>query len=167
MLEKLKTNKARRIIIVLFALFVTFAFSIKLDIVNNSDVSEITDKTNYLVKLLFKFDYSINKDIFKSLLLFSLLIMFFKKPFFIENIEEKGKRIFKIILSLLFSFFMVFGYSYMKINSWDMIFLNTFQLFKAIIVFTGYYILFRAIVNYQFDVVLNNIKIKERTSKVK
>lgn len=166
MLEKLKTNKARRIIIVLFALFVIFSFSIKLDIVNNSDVSEITDKTNYLVKLLFKFDYSINKDIFKSLLLFSLLIMFFKKSFFIENIEEKGKRIFKIILSLLFSFFMVFGYSYMKINSWDMIFLNTFQLFKAIIVFTGYYILFRAIVNYLFDVVFNNIKIKESTSKV-
>ena len=41
MLEKIKTKNARKIIIVLLALFVTIAFSIKLDIVNNSDNSEI------------------------------------------------------------------------------------------------------------------------------
>ena len=169
MLEKIKTKNARKIIIVLLALFVTIAFSIKLDIVNNSDISEITSKTNYFVKLLFKFDYSIDKDIFKSFLLFALLIMFFKKAFFRDDIEKQGKKVFKVILALLFSFFMVFGYSYYKINSWDMIFENTFQLFKATIVFIGYYILFRAIINYLFDILFPKIstsKLKETTNKV-
>lgn len=169
MLEKLKTENSRKIIIVLLALFVTIAFSLKLDIVNNSDISEITSKTNYFVKLLFKFDYSIDKDIFKSFLLFALLIMFFKKAFFRDDIEKQGKKVFKVILALLFSFFMVFGYSYYKINSWDMIFENTFQLFKATIVFIGYYILFRAIINYLFDILFPKIstsKLKETTNKV-
>ena len=169
MLEKLKTENSRKIIIVLLALFVTIAFSLKLDIVNNSDISEITSKTNYFVKLLFKFDYSIDKDIFKSFLLFALLIMFFKKAFFRDDIENQGKKVFKVILALLFSFFMVFGYSYYKINSWDMIFENTFQLFKATIVFIGYYILFRAIINYLFDILFPKIstsKLKETTNKV-
>ena len=169
MLEKLKTENARKIIIVLLALFVTIAFSIKLDIVNNSDISEITSNTNYFVEILLKFNYSIDKDIFKSFLLFCLLIMFFKKAFFRDDIEKQGKKIFKIILSLLFSFFMVFGYSYYKINSWDMIFANTFQLFKATIVFIGYYILFRAIMNYLFDILFPKIetsKLKETTNKV-
>mgnify|MGYP005757505935 CR=1 FL=1 len=169
MLEKLKTENARKIIIIILALFVTITFCLKLDIVNNSDISEITNKTNYIVKLLYKFDYSIDKDIFKSFLLFALLSMFFKKSFFREDIKKNGKKIFKVILSLLFSFFMVFGYSYMKINSWDMIFANTFQLFKAIIVFIGYYILFRAIINYMFDIIISKIEIqeiKESTSKV-
>ena len=169
MLEKLKTENSRKIIIVLLALFVTIAFSLKLDIVNNSDISEITSKTNYFVKLLFKFDYSIDKDIFKSFLLFALLIMFFKKAFFRDDIEKQGKKVFKVILALLFSFFMIFGYSYYKINSWDMIFENTFQLFKATIVFIGYYILFRAIINYLFDILFPKIstsKLKETTNKV-
>ena len=97
MLEKLKTENARKIIIIILALFVTIAFGLKLDIVNNSDISEITNKTNYIVKLLYKFDYSIDKDIFKSFLLFALLSMFFKKSFFRDDIEKQGKKIFKVI----------------------------------------------------------------------
>ena len=91
MLEKLKTENMRKIIIILLALFATIAFSLKLDIVNNSDISEITNSTNYFVKILLKFNYSIEKDIFKSLLLFGLLIMFFKKAFFRKDIEKQGK----------------------------------------------------------------------------
>ena len=102
MLEELKTEKSRRIIIVLLALFVTISFGLSLDIVNNSDISEITSNTNYFVKILLKFNYSIEKDIFKSFLLFALLIMFFKKAFFREDIEKHGKKIFKVIFSLLF-----------------------------------------------------------------
>ena len=169
MLKRLKTEKTRKIIIILLALFVTIAFSLKLEIVNNSDISEITSDTNYFVKILLKFNYSTQKDVFKSFILFALLIMFFKKAFFREDIEKRGKKILKIILSLTFSFFMVFGYSYYKINSWDMIFANTFQLFKASIVFIGYYILFRAITNYLFDIIIPKIEkqeIKETTSKV-
>lgn len=156
----------KRIIIILLALFVTIAFSIKLDIVTNNDISEISNRTNYFTKLILKFYYSIEKDIFKSLLLFLLLIIFFKKSFFSNNNKEIGLKIYKVILSVMFASFMVFGYSYMKINSWDMIFLNTFQLFKAIIEFVGYYIIYRAILNFLFDKTFMNIKINESTNKL-
>ena len=169
MLEKLNTKNAKKIIIILLSLFVTIALSLKLDIVNNSDISEITQNTNYFVKILLKFNYSINKDIFKSFLIFLLLVMFFKKVFFRNDIEKQGKQVFKVILSMLFAFFMVFGYSFMKINSWNMIFKNTFQLFKATIIFVGYYILFKAIINYVFDILFNKIQkqeIKQNTNRL-
>ena len=169
MLEKIKTEKMRKIIIILLAIFVTLAFSIKLEVIKNSDISEITNETNYIAKILYKIDYSIDKDIFKSLLLFGLLSIFFNKTLFRKDIKKQGKNIFKIIISLILSFFMVFGYSYYKINSWDMIFANTFQLFKATIVFIGYYIVFISCVNYLFDILIPRLqqqKIKESTNKV-
>ena len=61
MLKRLKTEKTRKIIIILLALFVTIAFCLKLEIVNNSDISEITSDTNYFVKILLKFNYSLQK----------------------------------------------------------------------------------------------------------
>ena len=67
---------------------------------------------------------------------------------------------------MLFSFFIVFGYSYKETNSWDLIFGNTFQLFKAIVKGVGYYILFRALINYLFDIAFKNIKVKETANKV-
>lgn len=168
MLKILKNNKYRKIIIIILALIVSISFSLKLDIVNNSDIKEIKDNTNYFVKILLKFNYSLDKDIFKSLLLFFLTAMLLNKTILVEN-SKQGKKIWKVLLSLIFSFFMVFGYSYYKINSWDMIFKNTFQLFKATIVFIGYYILFRAIINYIFDILIAKIQkteVKESTNKV-
>lgn len=168
MLKTLKVNKYRKTIIIILALIISLSFSLKLDIVNNSDIKEITSNTNYFVKILLKFDYSLDKDIFKSLLLFFLTALLLNKTILVEN-SKQGKKIWKVLLSLLFSFFMVFGYSYYKINSWDMIFKNTFQLFKASIVFTGYYILFRAIVNYIFDILILKVQeteIKESSNKI-
>jgi hypothetical protein len=168
MLKILKNNKYRKIIIIILALIVSISFSLKLDIVNNNDIKEIKDNTNYFVKILLKFNYSLDKDIFKSLLLFFLTAMLLNKTILVEN-SKQGKKIWKVLLSLIFSFFMVFGYSYYKINSWDMIFKNTFQLFKATIVFIGYYILFRAIINYIFDILIPKIQkteVKESTNKV-
>lgn len=168
MQRKLKVNKYRKIIIIILALLVTLSFSLKLDIIENEDIKEIKDNTSYFTKLLLKFDYSLDKDIFKSLLLFFLTALLLNKTIIIEN-SKQGKKVWKVLLSLLFSFFMVFGYSYYKINSWDMIFKNTFQLFKASIIFIGYYILFRAIINYIFDILIpkiQNTEVKESTNKI-
>ena len=168
MQRKLKVNKYRKIIIIILALLVTLSFSLKLDIIENEDIKEIKDNTSYFTKLLLKFDYSLDKDIFKSLLLFFLTALLLNKTIIIEN-SKQGKKVWKVLLSLLFSFFMVFGYSYYKINSWDMIFKNTFQLFKASIIFIGYYILFRAIINYIFDILILKVQeteIKESSNKI-
>ena len=116
MQRKLKVNKYRKIIIIILALLVTLSFSLKLDIIENEDIKEIKDNTSYFTKLLLKFDYSLDKDIFKSLLLFFLTALLLNKTIIIEN-SKQGKKVWKVLLSLLFSFFMVFGYSYYKINS--------------------------------------------------
>lgn len=159
----LEKKSTRKIIIILLALFVTLSFSLSMDMVKNSDIQEITESTNYITKMLLKFDYSLNENIFEMLVLFICFNILFNYTLFRKKHDRK---ICKIILALLFSFFMVFGYSYKEINSWDLIFGNTFQLFKAIIKGIGYYILFISLMNYLFDYVFNNIKIKETTNKV-
>ena len=162
----IKDKRNQKIIIILLAIFTTIALSLSLDIVTNKDINQITSTTNYVSKILLKFNYSLELNVSQSLFVFICLMLLLKKCFFRDEIENKGNKIYKMILSILFSFFMVFGYSYMKINSWDMIFYNTFQLFKAIIKGIGYYIIFRALINYLFDILFENIKIKESTNKI-
>ncbi len=45
-----------------------------------------------------------------------------------------------------FSFCMVFGYSFYKSNSWNLVFCSHVQLLKCLIAFAGYYCLFRAVI---------------------
>lgn len=158
-----ENKSTKRFIIVFLALFVTLAFSLSMDMVKNSDIKEITETTNYITKMLLKLEYSLNENIFEMLILFICFNILFNITLFRKKHERRNC---KIILALLFSFFMVFGYSYMKDNSWNLIFGNTFQLFKAIIKGIGYYILFISLLNYLFDYALNNIKIKKTTNKV-
>ena len=153
----------KKVIIVLLALFVTISFSLSLDMVTNSDIKDITENTGYITKILMKLNASIDKDIFQSLILFIGFYLLFNYTFFKT---KQDKKIWKILLALLFSFFIVFGYSYKETNSWDLIFGNTFQLFKAIVKGVGYYILFRALINYLFDIAFKNIKVKETANKV-
>ena len=160
-MAKILTNK--KIIIVLLALFVTISFSLSLDMVTNSNVKGITESTGYITKMLMKLNYSIDKNIFQSFVLFICLNFLFQHVFFKE---KYGKKACKIILALIFSFFMVFGYSYKESNSWELVFGNTFQMFKALVKGIGYYILFRALINYFFDIVLKKIEIKETANKV-
>lgn len=162
----LKNKSMQKVIVVLLALFVTIAFNLSLDIIESNDIKDINNHTNYFTKIMLKLEYSLDKNIFESFLLFVCLNLLFGQAFFREDVEKKGRKIYKIILSILFSFFMVFGYSYMKINSGNMIFKNTFQLAKAIIKGMGYYIIFRAFFNYLFDILLENINIKKKHNKV-
>lgn len=166
MKEKLKNiykKENKKIIIILLALFVTISFSLSLDMVTNDDIKDITENTGYVTKILMKLNYSIDKNIFQSLILFIGLYLLFDYTLLKA---QQNKKIWKIILALLFSFFMIFGYSYKETNSWDLIFGNTFQLFKAIVKGIGYYILFRALINYLFDYLFCNVKVQETTNKV-
>lgn len=156
-------EETRKIIIVLLALFVTISFSLSLDMVTNSNIKDITENTGYITKILMKLNASIDKDIFQSLILFIGFYLLFNYTLFKT---KQDKKIWKILLALLFSFFMIFGYSYKETNSWELIFGNTFQLFKAIVKGVGCYILFRALINYLFDIAFKNIKVKETANKV-
>ena len=142
--RKILVNKdVRKTIIIFLSLFVTITFSLKLDI-----------------------GETLSKNIFESLVLFICLNLLFEKTFLKNDIVLKKNKIYKIILSILFSSFMIFGYSYMKINSWDVIFKNVFQILKTLIKGIGYYIVFRTILNYIFDILFCNITVKETSNKI-
>ena len=91
MITKLKSlitkNNSKNIIIFLLALFVTISFSISLDMVTNDDIKEITENTGYITKILLKINYSIDKDIFTSALLFICLNLLFRHTLF-KNKKE-------------------------------------------------------------------------------
>lgn len=67
----------------------------------------------------------------------------------------------KISFALLLSFFMVFGNSYLKINSWNLVFGNLLMIFISIISYVGYFLLFMVGINYL------DIFIKEKIAKKK
>lgn len=164
MKEKIVHNKnIRNILIICLALLVTISFSISLDMITNNQIKEITNNTGYITKILMKLNASIDKNIFQNLIIFIGLCFIFNKTLLKEN---KKRSLCKIIIPILFSVFLLLGYSYKETNNWDLLFGNTFQLFKTIIKGIGYYILFRALINYLFDYLFYNIKVQETTNKV-
>lgn len=68
-----------------------------------------------------------------------LLLIFYKKM--------KGYRVnlLENILSVIFSIFMILGFSYAKMNSWQLVFGNFRMFFISIIIFIGYYEFFKRI----------------------
>jgi len=80
-------------------------------------------------------------ELFTVALLFFLFYWLYQK----EKIHVDRGRIF---LSLLFSFFMVFGYSYLKIDSWNLVFGNGVMFLTAVLSYLGYFFLFRILLSY-------------------
>lgn len=75
--------------------------------------------------------------------------------------EYKGFK----ILAVIFSLFMIFGYSYDKINSWDFVFGNFIFVLISIIKLIGYYTLFNIALHKIYDFI-KNLKIREFKSKL-
>lgn len=148
--------KRRKIIIILIAVFVTITMNIKLDV---NDVN--IDDVNVIEKFLTLFNKSFEKNNnFQSLLIFIVLNFFFSKTLLLKR-KNNGKGIYKIILSVIFTVIVLLGKSYEKYNSWDMIFFSRFHFWRAFFVGIGYYIVFKAIINYLFDDLFEKIKYKE------
>ena len=89
------------------------------------------------------------KELFKlglvgSVLLFYFLYVFLKK----STIISKKKSI--KVLSLILSFFMIFGNSFMCVNSTKLIFNNIGYFFLSLLMYIGYYYLFLIIISYIF-----------------
>ena len=164
--ELLKDKKAKKIIIILLSLYTVFALSLSLDIVSNEAVAKVTDSGSHMVKILVKFNQSLNMNIVTGIILFLGLRAFYLKTFFTDKNNKGYKNIYKTLFSILLAVFMVLGYSYSKLNNWDIVFGSAFQFIKSCIVAIGYYIIFRAIINYVFDTLLEKIKYKASTNKV-
>ena len=152
-IEKIKSSK---VTIVLVALFVAFGLLLSLNIVELGKAQDISG----FQKIIIKIDKSIEKDTLKSIIIFGFTYFLLRKKY------KNSNNIFKIILAVLFSLFMVFGYSYAKTNSWDLIFHGKLQFAKALIVMCSYYIIFKLMINYIFEYVVQKIKYKSTENKL-
>ncbi len=83
----------------------------------------------------------------------------------IEIIKIKP-NIYKEFLSIFFSFFTIFGYSYSKQNNWDLIFGNKMNLVKSFFIFLLLFIFFRIIIEILFEYLISKIKYKPTENKL-
>jgi len=115
------------------ALLSSLSFNLSLDL-NTIEGSAIT-KFGYNVLTSFR-GFSVEHTI----LFIGLLLLFYLTD---SWFRDGKKELTVIIPALLFSFFMVFGYSFEAKNSWELaVGLKNGQSLKAVIVFTGFFVLF-------------------------
>ncbi|MBQ4271951.1 MAG: hypothetical protein II718_09005 [Clostridiales bacterium] len=120
------------------ALLSLLSFNLSLDF-QSIEGSAIT-KFGYNVLTSFK-GFSMEHTI----LFIGLLIFFYVTD---SRYRCQKKELTVIIPALLFSFFMVFGYSYEAKDSWELaVGLKNGQSFKALIIFIGFFILFCRLLN--------------------
>lgn len=90
-----------------------------------------------------KLEYVLPVFEYRNALSAFLLLLFFHKT------EEEWRagisRWSYRIPALATAFFLVFGYSFRYTNSWDLIFMDRFHLLVAVLMMTGYYVLFARI----------------------
>ena len=82
-----------------------------------------------------------------------------------KNYKKEERYIGFNILAIIFSIFMIFGYSYDKLNSWDYVFGNLSFILVSIIKFIGFYTLF-SISIHKLYILIKNKKIKEYRNKL-
>ena len=116
------------------SLLSTLALSIKLNIPD----TQSTTTPPALVNLLCSYDY----DLLTEVLLFLGMTLAFIYTFSNYEVQEL-KRPYIRIPAVLFSLFMVFGYSFQETNSWNLVMtIKCGQPIKVAVVIIGYYIIF-------------------------
>lgn len=129
-----KSKTFKTVFLVVLTFLSMSVFFLKLDIIKNSSLTA----SGRLSRIIEKISKSINGYNVAYIPMFIAFYYLYSKWYF------DGKKVNKVasILSIFFSIIMVFGYSYQKSNSWNLVFGGTIQLCKSIIVGFGYYSMF-------------------------
>lgn len=107
---------------------------------------------------------SISKSLYSggTLLLLILVFMFF--AFYKKTLFYNEKHDFLLhFLAVLFSLFMIFGYSYKLVGNWSLIFGSKRAILFSIIKFVGYDVFFYAVLIWLYKY-LKNLKIKNNNN---
>lgn len=130
-----KKKLLRYFIILIFTILTTFSLVVNVDI-NNI----IVDKKNDNIVLL---------------LVLGLFIYKLFNSYYLNSKKDNGWFRF---LSLLFSIFVVLGYSYDQVSSWDLCFSKPILIFLTFVKLTGYYLLFNCVMHKFYEFITNNSK---------
>lgn len=130
-----KKKLLRYFIILIFTILTTFSLVVNVDIKNI-----IVDKKNDNIVLL---------------LVLGLFIYKLFNSYYLKCKKDNGWFRF---LSLLFSIFVVLGYSYDQVSSWDLCFSKPILIFLTFVKLTGYYLLFNCGMHNFYEFITNNSK---------
>lgn len=148
---ELKHNKYYvNVISVLLAYATLLALTFNMDLVGDDIVRSITTSHSNIIRTLVKLEYSLNGYKIIWIIIFPVIIKYYKKVFFLS---EKNRGI--CVPAALFSFFMIFGKSFELTGSWDLVFADYAQLIKSFIGGVGYYALFYFVIHSVFEFMEN------------
>lgn len=89
--------------------------------------------------------YSLEETSSSAIILFMFFIFFYLKTM---KIRYPKLSAVAIVISVIFAFFEVFGYSFYIMNSWDMALGTIYAFIKALIKMSGYSIMYYAVIVY-------------------
>lgn len=113
----------------------------------------------FTLNLVGIYQNKVNNTNFFLVEIYTVFIFLFFFYQFYANKEPKKKKGLSI-LALIFSFFMLFGYSYLKIDSWNLVLGNFKMIILSIFLYFGYYFFFFHCLSY-LEIILERKKEKE------
>ena len=152
----LKNMRAReKIILVIEALFVTFAYNF---------TNSIIDVEPKIARILFNYN---NLYGIQGLLTFSISIaILYKIKSIVKEKNNKRLTIISSVVGTLFSSIMVFGRSLYYLNSFELVFLDRYQVIISLLDFTGFFIIFYNLFKLLITYLENNQINVERKNNV-
>ncbi len=162
MITIFKNKTWQNILLVILAILTTISFTLNiynLDMLIKS-ISFKSSSTSIESNLAMYGPFKVGTFVLLVLVIFIYLLY---KRYYLKN--KSDSFIFKILASL-FSLFMMFGYSYSVLNSWDLIFGSIPLFILAIFIFIGYYTFFKVILHLIYDYLLHT-KLEEKIGKNK
>lgn len=120
---------------------------------------------NVIYKFLVEFHNSINNFNVSYFLLFIFIFYFFWNMYFVKK-TDKSKKIFSIWLSVILVFITIIGRSLAIDNSLNTIFYNNVQIFKAILLFIGYFLLYLACILGLLSIDFSSFNGKKEDGKI-
>ncbi len=135
--------KLQRVWLIICSFLTIIVFQLKLDLIESADLNNLS----FLLEFMKSFqEYNI------IFVFFIPIIYHFYK--YVNRKIKKSYLLYCGIPSVLFSFFMVMGYSYDKLGNWDLVInRNNFQWIKALIVFAGYIVFFFFCICYIYYII--------------
>lgn len=128
------------------------------EVMNGLKYSNFFTYNFHRIELNYESAYGIMPSIF-----FLLILFFYNKTNELVNKDDKRLNVLSTICGILFASMIVIGYSFIKTNSFDLIFFNKFQFIISLINAIGYFLLFKR----AFIYIITKTKTEHNLKKVK
>ena len=137
----------KKILLIIMAISTVVAFSINVLNIDSLAQNLIKGSSPSDIEVFIKSNGPFKFCTFALLIQGLFFYFLYQKYYF----QKKETHYTTTILAILFSLFMIVGYSYNVTDSWNLIFGNTKLFLLSIIMFVGYFIFFNASINLLYE----------------